>query len=66
MRKGKLDRDLIVLLVSTTVTIASWIGFEVYRAYMRVSIEPQVEKHLVQIDPSLNPDIFSKLGQLEP
>ena len=66
MRKRKIDRDIIVLLVSTSVTIASWIGFEVYRAYMHVGTEPQVEKHLKQIDPSLKADIFSKLEPLEP
>jgi hypothetical protein len=66
MRKKKIDRDVIVLLISTLVTIASWIGFEVYRAYTQVKVDPQVEKYLGQIDPTLKTDIFSKLEEANP
>jgi len=66
MRKKKIDKDVIVLLISTLVTISSWVGFEVYRAYTEIVVDPQVEKYLVQIDPTLNTDIFSKLEELNP
>lgn len=66
MRKARIDRDMIVLLVSTVVTIASWIGFEVYRAYVQVKVDPQVEKYLNQIDPTLNASVFSKLKEINP
>ena len=66
MRKRKIDREVVVLLISTLVTIASWIGFEVYRTYTQTKVDPQVEKYLQQIDPTLRTDIFSKLEGLNP
>jgi hypothetical protein len=66
MRKRRISKDVVILLTSTVVTLASWIGFEVYRAYIQITIEPQVEKHLQQIDPSLNTELFSKLELLQP
>ena len=66
MRKKRIDKDVVVLLITTLVTIASWVGFEVYRAYTQVKVDPQVEKYLEQIDPTLKTDIFSKLEGLNP
>lgn len=66
MRKKRIDKDLIVLLISTLVTIASWVGFEVYRTYMQVKIDPEVGKYLKEIDPTLNTDVFSKLEEQSP
>ena len=53
-----------VLLISTLITVASWVGFEVYRAYVKVAVSPDVEKHLEIINPTLNKDVFIKLGKM--
>jgi len=66
MKRKKIDRDLIVLLFTTLVTIASWIGFEVYRTYSKKIVNPEVEKYLQKIDPTLNTEVFSKLEELNP
>lgn len=66
MRKGKIGRDVVVLLISTLVTVGSWVGFEVYRAYTQVKVEPAVEKYAAQFDSTLNLEVFSKLEALEP
>jgi hypothetical protein len=64
MRKKRIDKDLIVVLFSTLVTFASWVGFEVYRTYTQSKVNPEVEKYLNQIDPTLKTGIFSKLEEL--
>lgn len=65
MKKRGVDKDLVILLISTLITVASWVGFEVYRAYVKVSMTAEVEKSLQQIDPVLNADLFSKLKDLQ-
>jgi hypothetical protein len=61
MKKKTWDRDLVVLLVSTLITIASWVGLEVYRAYINTELPPGVEQHLKQFDPILNTSVLDKL-----
>jgi hypothetical protein len=64
MKKKGIDRDVVVLLISTLITIASWVGFEVYRAYVKVAVPTEVEKHLETISPNLNKNVFTKLGKM--
>jgi hypothetical protein len=64
MRKKGIDRDIVVLLISTLITIASWVGFEVYRAYVKVVVPKEVENHLKTINPTLNKNVFTKLEKL--
>jgi hypothetical protein len=66
MKKSRIDRNVVVLLITTLITMGSWVGFEVYRAYTENKVEPEVEKHLQQFDSTLKTEIFSKLEQLEP
>ncbi|MDO8487725.1 MAG: hypothetical protein Q7S31_00225 [bacterium] len=62
MRKRTIDRDLVVVLTTTLITIAAWVGFEVYRAYTKVSLPEGVEKYLQTLNPTLN---VATLDQLE-
>lgn len=66
MRKKTWDRDLIILLVSTLITVASWVGLEVYRAYVKINLPVGVEKHLNQFDPILKTTVLDKLEQRTP
>lgn len=61
MRKKGLNKDIIVLLVSTLITIASWVGFEIYRAYIQIKIPENVEESLKEIDPVIERAFFDKL-----
>ena len=65
MKKRGIDRDIVVLLISTLITVASWVGFEVYRAYVKVVVSAPTTKHLQMIDPTLNKDVFTKLENLK-
>ncbi len=63
MRKKGIDRDLIILLTTTLITLATWVGFEVYRAYTKVTIPNGLEKYLEPLDPNLNTSVLDKLEQ---
>ena len=66
MKKRGIVREVVVLLISTLITIASWVGFEVYRAYVKVKVPADVERHLEQINPNLNTNVFTELEMLSP
>ncbi len=66
MKKKGIDREVVVLLISTLITIASWVGFEVYRAYVKIKVPADIEKHLEQINPNLKTDVFTELEILNP
>jgi cell division protein ZapA (FtsZ GTPase activity inhibitor) len=61
MKKTRWDKGLIAMLISTLITVVVWVGVEVYRAYFRVSTPEGIEKHLTEIDTSLDTTVFDKL-----
>jgi len=61
MKKKQLDRDIIVLLFTTMIMVASWVGFEVYRAYVKSSTPTDVEKFLNPLDPVLDQVYLDKI-----
>lgn len=61
MRKKTIDRDLIIMLTTTLITLATWVGFEVYRAYTKVTIPQGLEKYLQPLDPTLNTSVLDEL-----
>jgi hypothetical protein len=66
MKRKTWDRDLVVLLVSTLITVASWVGLEVYRAYIKTDLPVGIEQHLNQFDPSLDTTVLDKLENRNP
>lgn len=62
MRKNKIDRDIVVVLIMTLVTISAWIGFEVFRAYTHKNIPPVLSRQLKELSPILD---LNTLGKLE-
>jgi hypothetical protein len=65
MKKRRIDKDIVVLLISTLITIATWVGLEVYRAYVKVGVAGEVEKHLSVIDPTLDAKVFEELERIK-
>ena len=61
MKKRRIARDVVVLLISTLITIAAWVGFEVYRAYTRVNLPEGVEEYLTPLEPTLDTQILDNL-----
>ena len=63
MRKKGIDHDLIIMLTSTLIILATWVGFEVYRAYTKVTIPEVLQKHLLPLNPTLNTQVLDQLEQ---
>jgi len=61
MRKRGIDKDLVLILTTTLITVAAWVGFEVYRAYTKVGIPEGLEKYLEPLDPSISVTTLDKL-----
>ena len=61
MRKKRIDRDIVTLLIITLITLASWVGFEVYRAYTRREVPEVLASHLRELSPKLNTGVLRKL-----
>jgi predicted negative regulator of RcsB-dependent stress response len=61
MPKRHLDRDIVMLLVFTLITLVSWVGFEVYRAFTKVQIPEVSAKYLVPLNPNLNTSVLTVL-----
>ena len=66
MRKNKFDRDIVIMLVASLVTLVSWVGFEVYRAYAKIPVPEVLEKHLVEFDPKLDSSVLDLLEKKLP
>lgn len=61
MRRKRLDRGIVLLLISTLVTLAIWVGLEIYWAYTRVSLPEGVETYLTPLTPSFDVKVLDKL-----
>lgn len=66
MRKNKTDRQVVVVLVMTLITLVAWVGFEVYRAYTLVNIPSVSDKQLLELSPTLDIPVLEKLESRTP
>jgi len=62
MRRRQLDRDVIILLLTTLVMVSTWVGFEVYRAYIKTFLPTDIEQFLKPIDPTIDKAFLDKLN----
>ena len=66
MRKNKTDRQVVVVLVMTLITLVAWVGFKVYWAYTRVDVSPVSDKQLLELSPALDIPVLEKLESRSP
>lgn len=66
MRRRRIDRDIVVVLISTLVTVVAWVGFEVYRAYAKVNLPTGIEQYLGELDPKLDVTVLDYLEKRDP
>lgn len=60
-----LNRDLLKLAILTLITVMTWAGFDIYRAFHQVEI-PQVLKRQIQpLNPQLDKKILEDLQERE-
>lgn len=66
MHKNKIDHDIVVMLVMTLITLVSWVGFEVYRAYTKTVIPPILAKQLREVNPGLDLKVLDEIEKRQP
>ena len=66
MRKNQFDRDIVVILVATLVTLVAWVGVSVYLAYSKHDSPEIAQKYLDEFDPKLDTTVLDKLQQRTP
>lgn len=62
MRRRQLDRDVVILLLTTLIMVSSWVGFEVYRAYVKTYKPSDIEEFLTPVDPTIDKTFLDKLN----
>ena len=63
MKKKRVDRGIVVLLISTLVTLAAWVGFEIYRAYNQAKFPEDLESILIPLEPKLETKVLDILEE---
>lgn len=61
MRRKQLDREVIMLLLTTLIMVSTWVGFEVYRAYVKSETPADMELFLRNLDPAIDKAYLDKL-----
>lgn len=63
MKKNKFSKDLLILAILTTITVFTWIGFDVYRALLKTQIPQVLQEQMAPLDPKLDTKAIENLSQ---
>lgn len=63
MKEKKIGKDLFIISVITTITIAVWIAIDVYRVLNKSEVPPAARKQIEPLDPKLDTDVLDQLEQ---
>lgn len=61
--KPKKQSNITVFAVLTTLTILTWVGFEIYQAFNKPGIVAISEEVLAELTPSLNKSVLDNMEQ---
>lgn len=59
----KLNRDLFNLSIMTLITVLTWAGFDVYRAFHQTEIPQVLEQQIQPLDPQLEKEVLANLKE---
>jgi len=65
-RRGRIDRQIMLLLISTLVTVTVWVGFEVYQSYVNTQLPDGIDRHLGVWQPELKIKVLDELQKRNP
>lgn len=60
-----LNRDLLNLSIMTLITVITWAGFDIYRAYNKVEIPQVLQRQILPLDPKLDREVLAGLKERE-
>lgn len=63
MKKKNFSRSTLALAIITLITLLVWAGFDIYRAYTKTQVKPDIRNQMTPINPKLNTEALKKLEQ---
>lgn len=54
MNQFKLGKNILILSILTLLTVFSWIGFEIYRAYTKTTVPKIIQELIKPLNPAIN------------
>lgn len=68
MKKNRIDQDIVVVLACSLVTIAAWVGFEIYRVFVvnKSEVKQITELQIKDLDPTLKVEVLNELEKRTP
>lgn len=62
MKKKRISQETLNLAIITLTTVLIWTGFDIYRAYTRTQVKPDVRKQLTPLNPKLDTETLEDLS----
>jgi hypothetical protein len=62
-RSKTINRDILVLAILTTLTVITWVAFDIYRALNKLTLPEILQEQLVPFDPTIDVKQIEKLKQ---
>ncbi len=66
MRKNQLDRDIVVVLIATLVTVVVWVASDIYQSFHKNEAPIVEAKYLEEFDPTLDIVVLDELEKKLP
>jgi len=61
VKKTRISREILLLAIFTAITVFTWIGLDVYRAFSKRQIPKILESQLKPLDPNLDIKVIEDL-----
>lgn len=61
MKKTRIPREILLLAIFTAITVFTWIGLDVYRAFSKKETLKIIESQLKPLDPNLDSQVIEDL-----
>lgn len=61
MKETRISREILLLAIFTTITVFTWIGLDVYRAFSKKETPEIIQSQLEPLDPNLDKQVIEDL-----
>ena len=61
MKKIKLGKDILILAIFTLITALTWVGFAVWSAATKTTINKITQEQMAPLNPQLKKEVFESL-----
>lgn len=61
MKKIKLGKDVLILAIFTLITALTWVGFAIWSAATKTTINKVTQEQMAPLDPKIKREVFESL-----